>query len=375
LRSRSTLLIIVLFAVVAVESWVLLRETKNGREQSAGKAEMAMDENESKEISISTERMQLIGVTLAAVEMRRLDKEIRTVGRVDYDETLVTTVSTKVSGWIEELYADYTGKIVTRGEPLYTIYSPEVVSTEQEYLLSLQGRSAKPRAGGQELILSARKRLEFWDIPEKHIKALETSGTLTKTMMIHSPSSGYITRKDVFEGAHVKAGQDLFVISDLSKIWVYADIYEYELPLVSVGQKAEMNLSYYPGETFSGTVNYIYPYMDEKTRTVKIRIEFDNPEMKLKPGMYANVRLHSIIAESALALPTEAVLDTGERKIVFVQKRKGVFEPREVVLGARAGDYFQVLSGIEAGEIVATSANFLIDSESRLGSAMMKMKM
>jgi multidrug efflux pump subunit AcrA (membrane-fusion protein) len=372
---RSTFIIIGLLAVVGVETGILLTRTRTGGESAAGKGEMAMEESGSKEVSIPTERMQLLGVTFATVEQRKLEAEIRTVGRVDYDETRVTTVSTKVSGWIENLYADYTGKIVSRGEPLYTIYSPEVVSTEQEYLLSLRGESVRPRLGGKELILSAKKRLEFWDIPENHIKDLETSGSITKTMMIHSPSSGYIIKKNISEGAHVDAGQDLFVIADLSKIWVYADIYEYEIPLVSVGQGAEMILSYYAGETFSGKVNYVYPYLDEKTRTIKIRVEFDNPGLKLKPGMYANVRLRSIIADSALAIPTEAVLDTGERKIVFVQKRKGVFEPREVVLGAKAGDYYQVLSGVEAGEIVATSANFLIDSESRLGSAMMKMKM
>ncbi len=375
MRLRSTFIIIGLLAVVGVETGILLTRTRTGGESAAGKGEMAMEESGSKEVSIPTERMQLLGVTFATVEQRKLEVEIRTVGRVDYDETRVTTVSTKVSGWIENLYADYTGKIVSRGEPLYTIYSPEVVSTEQEYLLSLRGESVRPRLGGKELILSAKKRLEFWDIPENHIKDLETSGSITKTMMIHSPSSGYIIKKNISEGAHVDAGQDLFVIADLSKIWVYADIYEYEIPLVSVGQGAEMILSYYAGETFSGKVNYVYPYLDEKTRTIKIRVEFDNPGLKLKPGMYANVRLRSIIADSALAIPTEAVLDTGERKIVFVQKRKGVFEPREVVLGAKAGDYYQVLSGVEAGEIVATSANFLIDSESRLGSAMMKMKM
>ena len=352
---------------------------------ASDKMEPAMsmrDSSQAKDIIISPERLQTLGVRVDTVQYRKLDKVIRTIGRADYDERLITTINTKVSGWIEKLYVDYTGKFIRKGEPLYEIYSPEVVSTEEEYLLALRGE-IKPGAskfenfeqGAEALLRSAKQRLEFWDIPSKHIKELENSRRIEKTIMIHAPNRGIVVKKNVLEGDHIQPGHELFQIADISNIWVYADIYEYEIPLIAVGQPAELSLSYYPGETFRGKVSYIYPYLEEKTRTIKIRFEFPNPNWKLKPGMFANVRLYTQIAESGLALPEGAVLDTGERQLVFVSKSEGVFEPREVKLGAKAEGFYEVLQGLSGGEIVATSANFLIDSESRLGSATMKMKM
>ena len=268
-----------------------------------------------------------------------------------------------------------------KNEPLYEIYSPEVVSTEEEYLLALRGiapgsgRIADVEKAATALVQSAKQRLEFWDVPQKHIKELEQKKQIEKTMMLHSSSKGIVMKKHVLEGDFIKPGHELFQIADISNVWVYADIYEYEIPLIAEGQPAELSLSYYPGETFRGKVSYIYPYLEEKTRTIKIRFEFPNPDWKLKPGMFANVRLYTQINERGLALPEDAVLDTGERQLVFVNKSEGVFEPREVRLGVKAEGFYEVLEGLSAGEIVATSANFLIDSESRLGSAMMKMKM
>ena len=373
---------LVLVVVVGVASAIyLLTSSSDSSADKTAPMESAMGIEKS-DVTISPARLQTLGVRVDTVQYRKLEKVIRTIGRVDYDERLMATVSTKVSGWIEKLYVDYTGKFVETGDPLYEIYSPDVVSTEEEYLLALRG-ATKGRSGefihfeqdAKALFESAKQRLEFWDVPRKHVQELEATGRISKTMMIHSPSRGIVMKKNVLAGDHIKPGDALFEIADISNVWVYADIYEYEIPLIAIDQQAELTLSYYPGETFRGKVSYIYPYLEQKTRTVKIRFEFPNPGWKLKPGMYTNVRLFSQIAERGLALPEEAVLDTGERQLVFVKKSEGVFEPRDVKLGVKAEGYYVVLEGVSAGEIVATSANFLIDSESRLGSATMKMKM
>jgi len=387
-RTKKSLGLIVAAVVVASMAVYYHTKTSTMPEQTgtrSDKSQSAMSMSESdqvRDVIISSGRLQTLGVRVDTVQYRKLEKVIRTIGRVDYDERLRTTISTKVSGWIEKLYVDYTGKFVQRDEPLYEIYSPEVVSTEEEYLLALHGE-VKPgvsnfanfEQGAEALLRSAKQRLEFWDVPRKHVQELEETQRIKKTMMIHSPSRGIVMKKNVLEGKFIKPGHELFEIADISNVWVYADIYEYEIPLIAVGQPAELTLSYYPGETFRGKVSYIYPYLEEKTRTIKIRFEFPNPNWKLKPGMFANVRLYTKISDRGLALPEEAVLDTGERQLVFVNKSEGVFEPREVRLGVKAEGYYEVLDGVLAGEIVATSANFLIDSESRLGSAMMKMKM
>lgn len=346
-------------------------------------ADMKMRETaQSKDIVIPTNRLQTIGVRVDTVEYRRLDKAIRTVGRVDYDERLLTTISTKVSGWIEKLYIDYTGKFVGNGDALYEIYSPEVVSSEEEYLSAVRGlsrdssaRSESFQQGVTALLQSTRDRLRLWDVPDVHIQELESTGLITKTMVIHSPTRGFVMMKNILEGDYIRPGHKLFMIGDLSNVWVYADIYEYEIPLIKLGQPAELTLSYYPGEMFRGKVAFIYPYLEEKTRTIKIRFEFPNPAWKLKPGMYANVNLFVLVSPKGLAVPQDAVLDTGERQIVFVKKGEGVFEPRDVKLGIKAEGFYEVLDGLSPGEVVVTSANFLIDSESRLASAAMKMKM
>lgn len=377
-------------AVVVVASGAIFYLTKtkpeaesNGTPSQPMPSAMPMGEKvQAQDIVISSERLQTLGVRVDTVEYRKLEKVIRTIGRLDYDERLMTTISTKVSGWIEKLYVDYTGKFVREDDRLYELYSPEVVSTEEEYLLALHGeikegagRFANFEQSAAALLRSAKQRLEFWDVPAKHIQELEASRRIKKTIMFHAPNRGIVMKKNVLEGDYVRPGHVLFEIADISNVWVYADIYEYEIPLIAVAQPAELELSYYPGETFRGKVSYIYPYLEEKTRTVKIRFEFPNPNWKLKPGMYANVRLYTEITERGLALPEGAVLDTGERQLVFVNKSAGVFEPREVKLGVKAEGYYEVLQGLSAGEVVATSANFLIDSESRLGSATMKMKM
>lgn len=326
-------------------------------------------------VQISLERQQLIGVRWGTVAKRPLQKVIRTVGRIDYDEKRIGVVSPKISGWIEDLYVDFTGRFVRKGDPLLTLYSPELVSTQEEYLLALDARrdwSKSPISevseGGNLLAESARRRLKLWDISETQIRALEESREPKKTLTLYSPFTGYVLEKEVNRGQFVEAGMRLYKIADLSTVWLIADIYEYELPLIRLGQQAAVRLAYYPGEAFAGKAIYIYPYLDPQTRTAKVRFEFPNPKGKLKPEMFADVELTVRLGER-LTVPEGAVIDTGTRKVVIVDRGSGYFEPREVRLGIQAGDAFEVLDGLEAGERVVTSANFLIDSESKLKEA------
>ncbi len=326
-------------------------------------------------VQISPERQQLIGVRFGKVEKRTLEKVIRTVGRIDYDEKRIGIVSPKISGWIEELYVDFTGRFVRKGEALLTIYSPELVSTQEEYLLALKAKKewskspfAEVSEGGNLLAESARRRLKLWDISDTQIQALEESREPKKTLTLNSPFTGYVIEKKVNQGQFVDAGMALYKIADLSVVWLIADIYEYELPAIRLGQQASIQMAYYPGEAFTGKAIYIYPYLDPQTRTAKVRYEFANPHGKLKPEMFTNVEI-SVRLGDRLAVPEGAVIDTGVRKVVIVDRGSGYFEPREVRLGMKAGEVFEVLEGLKAGERVVTSANFLIDSESKLKEA------
>ena len=326
-------------------------------------------------VQISPERQQLIGVRFGTVEQRSLQKIIRTVGRIDYDEKRIGIVSPKISGWIEELYVDFTGQFVRKGAPLLTIYSPELVSTQEEYLLALKARQdwskspfSEVAESGTRLADSARRRLKLWDISDAQIKALEESREPKKTLTLYSPFTGHVLEKMANKGRFVDAGMSLYKIADLSVVWLIADIYESELPAIRVGQPAAIQMAYYPGETFTGKAIYIYPYLDAQTRTAKVRYEFANPHGKLKPEMFANVEI-TVRFGDKLAVPEDAVIDTGIRKVVIVDRGSGYFEPREVRLGVKAGEVFEVLDGLKAGERVVTSANFLIDSESKLKEA------
>jgi len=326
-------------------------------------------------VRISPERQQLIGVRFGTVEKRTLQKVIRTVGRIDYDEKRVGIVSPKIGGWIEELYVDFTGQFVRKGEPLLAIYSPELVSTQEEYLLALkagQDWSKSPFSevseGGNLLAESARRRLKLWDISDAQIKALEESREPKKTLTLYSPFTGHVLEKMADKGRFVDAGMALYKIADLSMVWLIADIYEYELPAIRVGQQAVVRMAYYPGEAFTGKAIYIYPYLDAQTRTAKVRFEFANPQGKLKPEMFADVEMNVRIGEK-LAVEEGAIIDTGIRKLVIVDKGSGYLEPREVKIGTKAGDFFEVMDGLKEGERVVTSANFLIDSESKLKEA------
>jgi Cu(I)/Ag(I) efflux system membrane fusion protein len=326
-------------------------------------------------VQISPERQQLIGVRYGTVQKKALDKVIRTVGRIDYDEKRIGIVSPKIAGWIEELHVDFTGRFVRKGEPLLTLYSPELVSTQEEYLLALRARkdwSKSPfpevSGGGNILADSARRRLKLWDISDAQIRTLEEGGEPKKTLTLYSPFSGHVLEKMVNKGQYVDAGMTLYRIADLSVVWLIADIYEYELPAVRLGQQAAIQFAYYPGEKFTGKAVYIYPNLDPQTRTAKARFEFANPQGKLKPEMFANVEI-TVRLGNKLAVAEGAIIDTGVRRLVIVDQGSGYLEPREVRLGAKAGGFFEVLEGLKEGERVVTSANFLIDSESKLKEA------
>lgn len=332
-------------------------------------------------IRISPTMVQNIGVKTEKIRKRTLTREIRTIGRLTYDERLVTHIHTKYEGWIEKLHVDFTGQEVNEEDLLLEIYSPELVSTQEELLLAMKYNESLKESpftdigkGAQSLLDSTRRRLELFDVPEHQIEGLIRDKKITKTMHIHSPVRGFVIKKPASQGMYVKPGMSLYTISDLSNIWVLADIYEYELPWIKIGQKVKMTLSYYPGRIFKGKITYIDPFLESKTRTIKVRMEFDNPKWELKPDMYANVVLKSVIAKRAIAVPEAAVIRSGERNLIIVKTPKGGFESKEITLGAQANDYIQVLKGLRAGEEVVTSSSFLIDSESRLKEALSKMQ-
>lgn len=328
-------------------------------------------------ITVSPNVVQSMGVRTAKVEMRPLARTIRAVSQVIYDERQLSQVNTKISGWVERLFVKATGDPIRKGQALLSIYSPELVSTQQEYLLALKNRRTLEKSpfpdlkeGAQRLVEASRMRLRYWDIPASQIDALERTGEVQKNLTLTSPVHGIVTKRMVTEGQMVQPGMPLLEVADLSTVWVEAEIYEYELPWVKVGQHAEMTLSYIPGETFHGKIRYIYPYLSGKTRTAKLRMAFPNPKLTLKPDMFAQVEIKIPLTEPALAVPSEAILNTGDRQHVFIALGKGQFEPREVKVGLYAdGGLRQVLAGLKPGEEVVTSAQFMLDSESRFREA------
>lgn len=353
-----------------------------------GKSPMGMDlvpvyEDEIAEgaISIDPVTVQNMGLRTALVKTGKLIRTIRTVGHVDYDEENLYTINAKVGGWIEKLHVNATGETVKKGEPLLEIYSPDLVTTQEEYLAALRSYSElkdspyqDARQGALDLLNSTRKRLQYWDIDEAQIQSLEKSGEIKKTLTLHSPANGVVLHKNAVEGAHVKPGSDLFRIADLSTVWVLAHVYESDLPYIRLGQEAEMDLPYFPGESFAGKVTYIYPYLDQKTRDVKLRLQFPNPGYRLKLEMYANVVIQSELAGERILIPEESVIHSGKREIVFVDMGEGKYAPREITTGPSGeGNVVEVTKGLFPGEMIVASGQFMLDSESKTQEAIQKM--
>ena len=324
---------------------------------------------------VSPERQQLIGVKTAEVADRVMDKEIRTVGMVMLDESKIYNVQNKTSGWIDKVYADFRWKHVNVGDPLFSIYSPELVTAQEEYLLALKSKKilsdssfSDISSGAGSLLQATRRRLKLWDVTESQIEELERTGTVKENLVIYSPVKGHVAQKNVYENMFVEPNTVLYKIADHTVAWVEVDVYENEISLVKLGQPAVMTLASYPGEEFSGEVTFIWPHLDPETRTVKVRLEFPNPDLKLLPEMYANVALEIPLGKM-LTIPKSAVLRTGKKDIVFVDKGEGNIEIRRVLLGLKAGGYYEVLRGLSPGERVVSRANFLIDSESQVQAA------
>jgi RND family efflux transporter MFP subunit len=327
-------------------------------------------------ISLSPERQQAIGIQLGKAEVRDLSRTIRTVGRVALDETLLYQVRPKFEGFVEELFVDYTGKSVRKGQPLLSIYSPELLAAQQEYLLALRARrrlgdSANPQValGAVELLQSAKQKLLLWDIQPADIERLETTGQPQKALPLYSPVDGFVMTKNAVRGGRVMPSDTLFEIGGTSRVWLLADVYEAEAAAVHTGDPAQMTLPYLPGRVWKGKVAFIAPVLDETTRTIKVRLEFPNPDAALKPGMFADVVLEEALGR-VLTVPESAIMTTGTRSLVFVARDGGRFEPREVKTGARVDAWYEIREGLATGEKVVTQANFLVDSESRLKGAL-----
>ena len=359
-----------------------------------GKSPMGMDlvpvyEDESADASenvirIDPATVQNIGVVSETVERGNLKVEIRTVGNLDYNDQNVFWVNTKYDGWIEKVYINFIGERVEEGQPLFEIYSPDLVSTQEEYLSALRYRDKMADSGfagaqtrAENLLNASRSRLSYWDISDRQIEQLEEKGRIAKTLTVVSPAAGVVVKKmdQALEGMFTKAGMNLYKIADLSSLWVHVDIYEYQLPWIKVGQEATVQISYYPGEDFVGKVLFFYPYLEAKTRTLRVCVEIPNTEGKLRPGMFSSVTFAPVAAENAVLVPEMAVLHTGERNVVIVDLGGGRFDPRDVKLGLQGEGQYQVLEGLEAGERIVTSSQFLIDSESNLREAINKMLM
>jgi RND family efflux transporter MFP subunit len=330
-------------------------------------------------VQLTPQRMQSIGVKTGLVEFKTLHDEMRVTGNVEVDETRLAWVQVRYSGWIQQVFADATYKPVEKGQKLFTIYSPEIAATEQEYLLArenrdLLGRSTVPgvASGSDSLLKAATERLKQWQIPDRDIAQLEAGGSVPKEIEIDSPVSGVITERNAFATAYVQPGTKLYTIADLSTVWVYAQVFQSDIGRIKVGDPATVTTDAWPGRSFNGHVSFIQPQVDEATRTVKVRLEIPNPataKTQLSPGMFVNVNLDAPM-ERQLTIPASGVFQSGTRQIAFVDRGSGYFEPREVETGQRAGDDLVVLKGLKAGEHIVTSANFLIDSESQLQAAM-----
>lgn len=340
--------------------------------------------NESRDVAgtvkIDPVVVQNIGVRTAVAKYSAISRTIRALGRVDYDEESMVWLHPKVEGWIEEILVNKTGQNIMEDGILLSIYSPKLVSTQQEYLLALNNFSvlkkspfAEIKKGAEGLVKSSRERLKLLDVSEHQIRELEKTRKIKKSLHVHSPVGGTVIRIGSRQGQYVTPTTELYRVVDLSQVWVYADVYEYELPWVKPGDEVEMTLASVPGKTFRGTLAYIYPYAESKTRTTKVRLVFDNAEGLLRPDMFAEVSIQSDTQKKMVVIPAEAVIRTGERTQVFVVQGQGKFEPRIVKLGIESGGQVAILEGVKEGDEVVTSAQFLVDSESKLREATAKM--
>ncbi len=341
-------------------------------------------------ITISHEVTRNMGLRIVPVEFGAASRVVRTIGEVDFAEPLLGDVTLKVGGWVEELYVDFVGQRVVKGQPLFAVYSPEVFTAGEEYLISLRNTLSPRRTGGISVgiddLFPAYDKLRYWDVPESEIERFKKQGRLTKTVTFESPFDGWVIEKHAFRGMYMEPGSRYYRIADLSTMWVYVTIFEYQLDDVQVGQTASLSLPYRPGDVFQGKVIYIYPYVDPKTRQIRVRLEFPNPDLRLKPAMYADVELETPLEGKQILVPQDAVINNGRQKKIdgvlrhvgyaYVRVGEGQFEPREVVLGEELeGGRLQILAGLKPEEEVVVCGQFQLDSERRVKEANLAMLM
>jgi Cu(I)/Ag(I) efflux system membrane fusion protein len=332
-------------------------------------------------VQIDPTMVQNIGVKTETVMKRKLTHTIRATGRIDYDETKQTVITTKFSGYIEKLFVDYTGKAVQQGQPLFEIYSPELVAAQQEYLQAKHYSSAMKSAndnatssGANDLVQSAKKKLMYWDISSSQINQLEQTGEIKKSLTIYSPFSGVVVEKNIFDGMQIQAGMNLLKLADVSQMWIYADVYENDLSWVKVGENVMIDLPNDAGKSLQGKVSFIYPFLQEQSRTAKVRIDFPNENKSLKKDMYVTVNIMPTDTLNAIVVPEQSVIHSGSRDVIVLSLGEGKFKSVDVKLGALTDGYYQVLSGLAEGDTIVTSSQFLIDSESSLKAGLSTMQ-
>lgn len=342
----------------------------------ANHAAMAAPSGGVRPVHISAADARRIGVTYAVASWGSLGKEVRTVGQVTFDETSIVTISPRIEGWVEELLVNFTGQEVRAGEPLLAVYSPMLVQAQEELLLArrlvkeMAGADSATRSRAESLLASARRRLAWWEISERDIARIETTGQVQRALTLRSPASGVVVEKNVLQGQRIMPGDALYRVANLSSVWIEGDVFEQDLPVVRVGLSVTTTFEALPGVERTGRITYVYPTLNPDTRTARVRVEFPNPGLRLKPGMYATLRLTGAERRSVLSVPRSAVLSTGERNLVFVLRRDGMLEPREVVIGIANDERVEIMRGLAPRDSVVASATFLLDAESNLGTLM-----
>jgi membrane fusion protein, copper/silver efflux system len=361
---------------IAVAWWATRDAASSDTATGHDHATVAAGGDSARTVSLNAVDQRRIGVTFAPVTLGALGREVRTVGQVAVDETRVRTITTKVDGWVERLHVDFTGQLVERGAPLLSLYSPMLVTAQEELLVArrlgaeVAEGSAETREGAADLAAAARRRLAWWDVPAEEIARIERTGQVQRTITLRAPAGGFVLEKNVTAGQRVMAGEPLYRVADLSSVWVEAEVYEQDLRAVAVGRRVRAEFDALPGEVRAGRVAYVYPTLSAETRTARVRVALPNPGLRLKPGMYATLLLEGASVGATLSVPRGAVLATGERQLVFVRGAGGQLEPREVQTGNASDERIEILGGLALGDTVVASATFLIDAESNLGTAM-----
>ena len=368
---------VIVAAVLIVGGYVLLREP-TGVPASGHQHGAAAQPSAASPVRLTAESARRIGVTYAQAEFGPMTTHIRTVGQVTYDETRLVNVNTKIEAWVEKLYIDFTGAPVRKGQPLMAVYSPVLVSAQEELILARRlldqaGTNGTASDNARDLLEAARRRLSYWDIPEDEVARIEQTGVTQKTVMLRAPASGVVVEKNVYAGARVMPGMDLYRIADLSTVWLEGEVFEKDLAYIGVGRPAAVSLESYPDMHLKARVSYVYPTITAASRTGRVRVDLPNRDLLLKPGMYATLEFDVQVHRAGVHIPRSAVLQTGERSLIFVRSADGTLTPRAVHVGFVNADHAEILEGLKVGETVVASANFLIDAESNLGSALQSM--